>query len=312
MARFTRDSRSAAGAHNQQPPASHYSRTSQRYASAHRPRKRHNLTLAVAIPLLALGVALMAGAGVTFFQNQEEYQAGVDEYHQLAQANVTEDTVTGRPVVDFDALKQQNPEIVGWIQIPGTPINYPVCQTYNNDHYLVHTFLDQYNLAGTIFMDYRSFSTLSDWNTAVYGHHLQNGEMFARIADYSNQAEFDTITNVYYITQDGEVRVLLPLCCIVVSGYDVDAVQFDFPSQQQFEVYVQSLLDRASARAASASANDLEHIYMLSTCSYANENDRTILVCVDYGAGGNTGTYADATQSMSDIQAAADAAAGIA
>ena len=52
------------------------------------------------------------------------------------------------------------------------------------------------------------------------------------------------------------------------------------------------------------------HIYMLSTCSYATENERTILVCTDLTA--NNGPVVDATQSMADIQAAADSAAGIA
>ena len=270
------------------------------------PRKRHNFLLSIAIPLLAAGIALLAGAGYTYVQNMEEYDVGIREYQEVAQASVTEDAATGAPLVDFAALKQQNPDIVGWIQIPNTPVNYPVCQSYNNETYLEHTFLGQYNLAGTIFMDYRSFSTLTDWNTVIYGHHLQNGEMFAKIATYSNQAEFDTLTNLYYVTQDGEVKVLLPLCAVVVSGYDVDTVQFDFPSQQQFEVYVQSLLDRSSARSATASARGLEHIYMLSTCSYGQQNERTILVCVDYGA--NEGAFVDATQSMAAIQEAAQSA----
>lgn len=274
------------------------------------PRKRHSLLLSIAIPLLAAGIALLVGAGRMYVQNMEEYDVGIREYHEVAKANVIEDIATGRPLVDFEALRQQNPDTVGWVQIPNTPVNYPVCQASDNETYLERTFLGQYNLAGTIFMDYRSSALLDDWNTVIYGHHLQNGEMFAQVAAYSNQEAFDTLTNLYYVSPSEGVKVLLPLCTIVVSGYDVDAVQFDFPSQQQFEVYVQSLLDRSSARSATASARGLEHIYMLSTCSYGQQNERTILVCVDYGA--NEGAIVDATQSMDQIQAAAESAAAAA
>lgn len=273
------------------------------------PKKSGKGLTILAVILLIVGLALLIGAGVIWFTSQQAYQVGIDEYEQVADANVTEDAVTGRPVVDFAALKLLNPEIVGWIQIPGTPINYPVCQHSDNDYYLEHTFLDQYNLAGTVFMDYRSNANLSGWNTVMYGHHLKNGEMFAKVADYSDQAQFNTIQNIYYVSEDGQVHVLVPLCCMVVNGYDVDSIQFDFADQASFEAYVQSLIDRSSARSATATAAGVSHIYMLSTCSYANENDRTILVCTDLSAG--NGPVIDATQNMADIQAAADQAAGI-
>ena len=275
-----------------------------------KPKKKSNASLIIAILLLVIGLGLLIGAGAVYFNSQSEYQVGIDEYQEIAQVNVTEDATTGRPVVDFAALKQQNSDIVGWIQVPGTPINYPVCQADNNDYYLEHTFLGQYNLAGAVFMDYRSWASLGDWNTVLYGHHLKNGEMFAQIATYSNQANFDTIQNIYYVTEDGQVHVLVALCCIVVSGYDVDALQFDFATQADFEAYVQSLINRSSARSATATAAGVGHIYMLSTCSYATDNERTILVCTDLTA--NNGPIVDATQNLESIQNAADAAAGIA
>ena len=83
-----------------------------------------------------------------------------------------------------------------------------------------------------------------------------------------------------------------------------------FADQADFEAYVQSLIDRSSARSPRATSAGVGHIYMLSTCSYATENERTILVCTDLTA--NNGPVVDATQSMADIQAAADSAAGIA
>lgn len=274
------------------------------------PQKKGGRGLIVAaVLLLVIGIALLVGAGFVWWQSQQAYNENAEEYHQLADANVTEDAVTGRPVVDFAALKAQNSQIVGWIQIPQTPVNYPVCQAGDNDYYLNHSFLGRYDEFGAIFMDYRSAADLSDYNTVMYGHHLKNGEMFAKVAGYSDQSNFDTIQNIYYVAQDEQVHVLVPLCCIVISGYDVDAIRFGFADQADFEAYVQSLIDISSARSPLATSAGVGHIYMLSTCSYATDNERTILVCTDLTA--TNGPVVDATQNMADIQAAADDAAGI-
>ena len=173
-----------------------------RHPSPRASQKEGARLVVAAVILLVVGLALIVGAGVIWWQSQQAYNENVEEYHQLADANVTEDTSTGRPVVDFAALKALNPQIVGWIQIPQTPVNYPVCQTDNNDYYLNHSFLGRDDEFGAIFMDYRSAADLSGYNTVMYGHHLKNGEMFAEVADYSNQENFDTIRNIYYVSED--------------------------------------------------------------------------------------------------------------
>ena len=280
------------------------------HAAPQPPRKKGNASLVIAIILLVAGIAILAVAGYSWLTSQQKYDENKAEYTQLAQENVTEDTATGRPVVDFAALQAQNAEITGWIQIPGTPVNYPVVQHADNDYYLNHSFLDRYDEFGAVFMDYRSASDLSGRNTVIYGHHLKNGEMFAKVADYSDQDEFNTLSNIYYVSSDAQVHTLVPLCTIVVSGYDVDVLQFDFATQADFEAYVQSLIDRSSARSSTATASGVQRIYMLSTCSYGSDNERTILVCTDLN--GTNGPVVDATQSMNEIQSAADEAAGIA
>ena len=268
--------------------------------------RRGRGTTIAAVILMIVGVALLAVALGMYLTSQHNYQVGKDEYAALA-ANVTEDAATSEPIVDFATLKATNPEVVGWVQIPGTPVNYPVAQHADNDYYLEHTFTGQYNLAGSVFMDYRSHADLSDRTTVVYGHHLKNGEMFAKVADYSDQAQFDTLGDVYYVTDDGQVHVLSALCCMVVDGGDVDAVRTDFADDADFASYVQSLVDRSSARAAGASSAGVGHVYLLSTCSYERQNDRTILVCVDKSATGGAAT--DATADLQDIQQAAGVAA---
>lgn len=273
------------------------------------PKKKGHGSLVAAAVLLVVGVALLAVALWFFLSAQHNYQQNKEEYDALA-LNVTEDAVTSEPVVDFATLKAQNPEIVGWVQIPGTSVNYPVVQHSDNDYYLNHSFLGRDDEFGAVFMDYRSLSDLSNWNTVMYGHHLKNGEMFAKVADYSDQAEFDAIPGVYFVTEDGTVHDLVPIGALVVDGAETDVLQFDFASQAEFLTYVQGLLDRCSARRSDVDLSGVMHLYMLSTCSYERENDRTILLAVDrtqIGAAAH-----DATQDIEDIRSAADQAVDVA
>ena len=268
------------------------------------PRRRSGRgTVIAAVFLLVAGVALLLVAGHFFLTSQHEYQVGIDEYSEIAETSVMEDSVSSLPVVDFSALQAQNPEIVGWVQIPGTSVNYPVTRHADNDYYLDHTFLGTYNLAGSIFMDYRSNPDLSDRTTVLYGHHLKNGAMFAKVSDYSDQAAFDQIGNVYYISADGKVHVLTPLCCMVVAGTEVDVLQFSFADEAAFTRYLQTLITRSRAFSTTATAEGVQHVYLLSTCSYERDNDRTILVCVDWETQG--APIADATGDLENIQEAA-------
>ena len=265
--------------------------------------------LVLAILLLVVGLVTIGIAVSMYMNTQAEYEVGNQEYASLVEEAVEQDQVSGTPTVDFAALTSQNPEIVGWVQIPDTPVNYPVAQHSDNDWYLEHTFLGQYNLAGSVFMDYRSSSALTDRVTVMYGHHLKNGAMFARVADYSEQSELDTVREVYYVTADGTLHTLQPLCSLVVSGYDTDVLQFDFADDASFQAYVESLISRSSARVAGATSAGVSHIYILSTCSYATDNERTMLVCVERD---NSVLSQDQTyQQVAGIQSAADEAAGV-
>ena len=81
-------------------------------------------------------------------------------------------------MVDFSLLKQENEDIVGWIYCEGTPISYPVVQSGDNQYYLHRLINGEYNIAGSIFMDYRNNAELEDNNTIIYGHNMKNNTMF--------------------------------------------------------------------------------------------------------------------------------------
>ena len=76
-----------------------------------------------------------------------------------------------------------NPDVVGWVRIPDTCINYPIVQTTNNDFYVHHNWQGQSSFAGAIFADWRCNLDSTD-NALLYGHNMGNGSMFHAIKNY--------------------------------------------------------------------------------------------------------------------------------
>ena len=90
--------------------------------------------------------------------------------------------------VDFDELLAKNSDTVGWIQVKGTNINYPIVQTTNNDYYLTHAFDKTTNDAGWVFMDYRNDAVNFNQNTIIYAHSRYKGTMFGSLKKILNRS----------------------------------------------------------------------------------------------------------------------------
>src|SRR5699024_10196815 len=113
------------------------------------------------------------------------YHDGEKEYEELTQyVKENEDGAKkGKkdkcPItVDFDALRAINEDVVAWVYIEDTGINYPVVQGEDNEYYLHHTFERKENFSGAIFMDITCHPDFTSDNSILFGHNLRTGEMF--------------------------------------------------------------------------------------------------------------------------------------
>ena len=134
---------------------------------------------------------------------QEELNEYVEEISDETTITDTEtNEETSIPIsnlnVDFDSLKQQNSDTVGWISVPNTNIDYAVVQSSDNSYYLTHNFNKESNKAGWIFADYaNNFDTL-DQNTIIYGHNRVNGSMFSNLTYLLDTSWYSTTSNMYF------------------------------------------------------------------------------------------------------------------
>lgn len=220
--------------------------------------------------LIAVGIALLLVAGGLFVKAQIGYKKANDYYNGIAEMAVKDSSgEDGIPQIDFNALKKESDDIVGWIYVPGTRINYVVAQGETNNTYLRHLPNGEYSENGTIFMDMDGTAPgMVDQQTTLYGHHMNDGAMFEPIDASMDQKVFDTFKKVYYITPE-MTYVLKPMFTMQVQDDYVDARRTNFDSEKAFTQYLQASLAqaKASAKDAAAEVEKADKVLTLVTCA---------------------------------------------
>lgn len=233
--------------------------------------------------LIVIGVALMLVAAFLFVRAQLGYKQAQDFYSGIAEQVVSDTEGDGLPVIDFDALKAQGKDVVGWIYIPDTQVNYPVVKGATNEQYLRHFIDGSYSLNGSIFMDMDATAPgMVDQQTTMYGHHMNDGSMFKVVDDTLSQDAFDRIEHVYYITPE-TTYVLKPMFTAQVQDDYLDARRTNFDSPKAFTQYLQAMLAEAKAAAPDAAerAESAEQVMTLITCAgeIIPRTTRAAMVC---------------------------------
>lgn len=166
--------------------------------------------------------------------------------------------------MDFAALKAVNSDVQGWIFIPGTTISYPLMQGSDNDKYLYNTWNNVQSAVGAIFMDYQCSYDLSDFNTIVYGHRMNNGSMFAGLKYFNKQTYYETHPYIYVINDMGTY------CYEIFSVYEVSVAggtyELSFADEQSKQEYIDYCVNQSVVYTGSVPTTS-DYIITLSTCT---------------------------------------------
>ena len=175
--------------------------------------------------------------------------------------------------VDFEVLQAENADIVGWLYCPDTEINYPVVQSRDNDYYLRRLLDGTWNVAGTLFMDYRNADDYSDWHTVIYGHNMKNDSMFGTLPEYRSQEYYEQHPAWYLLTPTQNYKI--ELCAGYVTPSDSDVYNLE-NSKEERDRILETALEQSCFN-ANVSVSDEDKLIALSTCSYEFENARFVL-----------------------------------
>ncbi|MCL1830048.1 MAG: class B sortase [Oscillospiraceae bacterium] len=195
----------------------------------------------------------------------------------VEESNIPEET---EPQIQstFTELLEENIEIVGWISIEGTDINFPVMQTVDNEKYLITNFYDEYSVYGTPFLDYRCSILPQSQNLLLYGHATRSGALFGQLRIFLDTAEIPTIrlTTLY---DNLEYTVFSAFTTTNETEDTLVYTQFDFANYGDFQTYV------AKAKKLSEIESDIkpditDNILTIQTCSYGDKDEKLIVVAV--------------------------------
>lgn len=215
-------------------------------------------------------LAAMGLSGYSLWDTMQVYQsAEMTEYEVYLPTE--EDTRS------FKELQKINPEVIGWIRVNDTNINYPLLQGKDNDKYVNHDVEGKYLLSGAIFLDCSNLPDFTDFNSIIYGHHMAERKMFGDIALFTNQKYFDEhrYGNLFF---DGKDHGIEFFACLTVNAYDE---VFMIYGKEREANEKQSYLNRVyeigvCTRDINVTAED--RLVLLSTCTTSITNGRDILV----------------------------------
>ena len=162
--------------------------------------KNYKSIICVVAAVCLLGTAAFCGFRIYhYYAEVDEQTEAFEEIAEMVEQAPTDETVPDdAPVSEgedvlakYQKLYLQNEDMVGWISIAGTTINYPVMQSRNNPNfYLKHNFEKEYSDLGTPYVQENCDIAESD-NLVIYGHHIKGGKMFGALENYKSKSFYE-------------------------------------------------------------------------------------------------------------------------
>lgn len=166
--------------------------------------------------------------------------------------------------IDFAGMRAVNEDVIGWIQIPDSPVDYPLLDADDNKYYLNHTYDRQWSSYGSIFLEPRNNPDLSERHLVIYGHNMVNESMFGSLLEYKNQEYADTHPEITVCMTDRDLTYRI--FSAYTAHVDSAAYRMSFSEDASFmEMAEQMKVNSVIAADVMPTAED--QVLTLSTCT---------------------------------------------
>ncbi|HMM06745.1 MAG TPA: class B sortase [Clostridiales bacterium] len=230
----------------------------------------HTANGIVNITVLIVILLFIAFSGYALWDSNQLYRGADSAQYEIYKPSAENETES------FEELQAINGEVFSWLTVYGTHIDYPVTQGEDNAKYVNTNAYGEYSLAGSIFLDYRNGADFQDFNSILYGHHMEKQAMFGEIGSFGDKDYFDRhqYGNLFFA---GKNHGLVFFAFVKTDAYNIDMFTPNIKTPETRQEYLKNILDVALyTRDVSVTADD--HILLLTTCAPDATNGRDILV----------------------------------
>lgn len=249
----------------------------------------------IAVSFLAMAVVLLAV--VLYFQIREAKESAVLDYirqekEQLARAAEKENEIEMPGSLEilpqYAILYNMYPDVVGWIRVDGTPIDYPVMQDRTGgDYYLKHNFEGKEDSKGAPFVDADTVLSPLDQNVVIYGHNVNDGSQFGSLDLYLDEKFCKKHPTIIFDTiyETGTYQIVAVVRTRVKQGDESGFRYYWFRGYENRGEF-QELLDFVREESLYETGEHLSYgdsMIMLSTCEYTVDNGRLVIIAKRIG-----------------------------
>ena len=201
---------------------------------------------------------------------------------QTVQENADGQQITLTVLDEYKSLYNQNKNLIGWLEIADTNIDYPVMQTADNEYYLDHNINQEEDKNGTLFLDSACDVVKPSTNFIIYGHNMRSGNMFGNLDKYKSESYYKDHPMIRFDTiyEKGTYQVMYAFMSHI---YKEDEIAFkyyqfiDAASEQEFDSDMRSMQEMALYDTG-VTAQYGDRLLTLSTCDYEESDGRFVVV----------------------------------
>lgn len=237
--------------------------------------------------LIVLTIIVVLGGIYISYYLYNNYKTRKDNTEILSNVKIDETDITETKterMLQLEKLQKENEEIIGWLEIEGTNINYPVLQASDNDYYLTHNYKKEKTSTGSIFLD-KDFDLINgSSNYLIYGHRSKSGLMFEDLMKYAKEDFYKEHTKVKFTTNkdDSVYEILSVFYSRVYYKSEKNVFRYYYfvnaNNEQEYNDFVNNA-KKVSLYDTGVTANYGEQLLTLSTCEYSQEDGRFVVVC---------------------------------
>lgn len=187
---------------------------------------------------------------------------------------------------EYEKIYAENEDLVGWLQIEDTSVNYPVLQSdteKDSQFYLTHSFAKKKDKNGSLFMDYRNDFLNRDTNLIIYGHNMKSGAMFGSLKKYLDEEYLEEHKTIQFDTiyERGTYEVIGAFLSEVSFQDEYTFRYYNFlnaENESEFEAFRVNVMQLDALKKGTLDAEYGDELLTLSTCSSYTDEGRMFII----------------------------------